>query len=193
MKTKKNIEDDLRELEYLNEEPYDEESESKFNMRKKILLVAGALFLSVLIISYVFLGYPLYGIIIGQMSSSPVRGNVLSTHGITVIFEGNTLQDSIDAWYKNPDVETTLCLRGSRDGNIFIVNNAYQPRIFSQSYFHVSHEPCDEDTVLMFHTHPYKRCTASKTDINTLRQSQQRNQEIAMIIMCEENRFSVYS
>ena len=189
---KKDIIDDLKELEYINHETIDNDYETKLEKRKKIILMGGAIFLSLLIISYVFLGYPIYGIIIGQMSSSPVKGNVLSTHGVTIIFQGNTLQNSIDAWYNNPDVETTLCLRGRRDENTFIIDNSYQPKIFSQSYFHVSNEPCDDETILMFHTHPYKRCIASETDLNTLEKAKERNQDIAMIIMCEENRFSVY-
>ena len=191
---KKSIHEDLRELEYLNDEKEDDkEYQDKEKRVRKIVLASGAIFLSVLIISYVFLGFPIYGIIIGQLSSGPVRGNVLTTQGIEVIFEGNTLQESRDAWFNNPNVETTLCLHGYREGNTFVVTNTYQPTIFSQSYFQVSHEPCDDNTILMFHTHPYKSCTASEMDLYTLARAKERNPEIGMIIMCEESRFSVYT
>ena len=187
-KKTKDIYDDLRELEYLN---YENENPSE-NHFKKIIISVSAILISILFISYVFLGFPLYGIIIGQIRSDSARDNILRTNNLEIIFKGNTLDQSVKAWYDNPDVETTLCLRGVRDGNKITIQNLYQPKIFSQSYTHVSHEPCDDDTILMFHTHPYKRCTASETDLRTLARAKQRNPDIAMIIMCEENRFSVY-
>ncbi|MFW5852608.1 MAG: hypothetical protein ACOCUR_01120 [Nanoarchaeota archaeon] len=190
----KRILEDLQELQRLENDDYEENQKSleRKEKTKKIAVISAAIIISLLVLSYVFLRYPTYQVILGQIESGSVKENILKTSKITVIFEEKTLQESVNAWRNNPDMETTLCLRGSRKNETFIVDNTYQPTIFSQGYFHVSHEPCDEDTVLMFHTHPYKRCIASETDIRTLRNAQERNQEIAMIIMCEESRFSVY-
>ncbi|MGM5480317.1 MAG: hypothetical protein ACQESC_02545, partial [Nanobdellota archaeon] len=59
---------------------------------------------------------------------------------------------------------------------------------------HVTFESCPKDTLILFHTHPKTNCLASQTDINTLsyRQETLSNKTI-MLIMCEENRYALYS
>jgi len=52
--------------------------------------------------------------------------------------------------------------------------------------------PCSAETKIMLHSHPYKSCVASDTDINTLAKTKKSNPDFLMVIMCEPARFSVY-
>ncbi len=191
----KDIYDDLEEMKDIEEDIRDDERDEELSRRKKrmLVIIPGSIFLSLLMLSYIFIGFPMHNVISGQIRSESPEGHVLRTQGLELLFLGNTLETATDAWHDNPDVETTLCIRGERDGNRYILEDAYKPEIFEQSFTHVRHEPCDDETILMFHTHPYKRCLASEADINTLRNAQRNNEDIVMMIMCEEDRFSIYT
>ncbi|MFT4261199.1 MAG: hypothetical protein ACMXX9_02080 [Candidatus Woesearchaeota archaeon] len=183
-----------KEFEDLDDEKLIQEFESKQknNKYKKYYIILIALFSVLLMASYIYLSFPVYGIIAGQIESQKINENVISTRDIKIIFENQTNQIVFDAYHDNPDVETSLCLEGYRQNNNYYITYAYMPVIYSQSYTHVSHAPCSNETIAMFHTHPYKSCIASRQDIQTLRQNQDKNPDIIMIIMCEPQRFSVY-
>ncbi|MFW6231221.1 MAG: hypothetical protein ACOC32_04330 [Nanoarchaeota archaeon] len=186
------IEDDLKELTHLNE-IHDDEKESKKRSKKKIWVAAGSIFISLLMLSFIFLNYPVYSALINWLRSDSPSENILETHGFRIKFTGETLNQLKQAWKDNPYRETALCLRGKADGNTFRIASVYEPVIYEQSARHVIHAPCDPGTtVLIFHTQPYKRCIASQTDMRTLEHVQERNPDVGMMIMCEENRFSIY-
>ena len=96
--------------------------------------------------------------------------HVLRQHNVKEVFLENTInaQDSLD------------------------IISFYQPDVYEESVSHVSFEPCSPDTTIMLHTHPYKRCIASDTDMNTLSETKKNNPEVIMVVMCEAKRFSVY-
>ncbi len=182
------IYDDLEELK----KSIDDGDEPSSRLKRPIIIILSILMI-VLIVSFFAIGSPLRSVIFGQLRSDVPTGNVLSTQGLELIFEGDTLERAFRAWHDNPDVETTLCIHGERHNDNYILTDAYKPEIYEQSFTHVRHAPCDDDTILLFHTHPYKRCIASEADINTLRNAQRRDPDIIMVIMCEADRFSVYS
>lgn len=182
----KDIREDLKELQHLNEIDEDEELPDK---RKYAFI--GTIIIIILLITYFFFG-PFQHIIVGLFRSELISDNTLETQGIRVTFRGNSLDKMSDVWYNNPEVENTLCLQGSKEENSYIIDHAYEPKIYGQSYTHVSHEACDSSTIIMFHTQPYKSCLASETDMRTLERAKKRNPDIVMIIMCEGKRFSVY-
>ena len=62
-----------------------------------------------------------------------------------------------------------------------------------QTYTEVSFKACPDDTLIMLHTHPFKHCEASRTDLNTLRKQKRVNENLLMIVMCEDNRYVIYS
>lgn len=182
-----------KEFEDLNEEDLIKEYEKSSNKKyKKYYIILIALFSVILMSSYIYLSFPIYGIIAGQIESQQINENVLSARDINVIFQNQTNQIVFNSYNDNPDVETSLCLEGFREQNNYYITYVYTPTIYSQSYTHVSHASCSNKTIAMFHTHPYKSCIASRTDINTLRENQNKNPDVIMIIMCEPDRFSVY-
>lgn len=153
--------------------------------RSKIPLIISTVIVIALILSYFFLG-PFHYIIAGLFHSEMIEGNIIKTNDITIILQNNTKEIITNAWNNNINVETTLCLQGQKFNNTYIIQGAYQPKIYSQSFKHVTHAPC-VDTIIMFHTQPYKSCLASETDFNTLRKT-----NISMIIMCENQRLNFY-
>jgi len=199
----KTVEEDLSNIteeELLFDKP---QHHHKF---KKAAIIAISIFLLILLLSYFYLGYPLFHVLAGRIESNPLNNNLISVGNITVFIENTALNTIQTSYVNNTRVETSLCLIGyvdtafSQSGTInqnenkknYIITNAYTPVILSQSFNQVTFEPCRNDTIIMFHTHPYKSCLASDTDINTLRNNQLNNQNLLMIVMCEPNRFSVY-
>ena len=147
----------------------------------------------------VFVTFPIGDIIQGKVESNLLQGNVINLDDLKVVFLDGT-EDILEAYYLNEqEVEISLCLEGYREddrhttsfGDYFITS-LYEPQVFSSAYNHVSFEPCSAETVVILHTHPYKRCVASDTDLNTLAGSKELNEDVLMVVMCEANRFSVY-
>ena len=180
-------------FEGLTDEQLIEEFEENQKRKGKKYVILFLTILSILLmLSYFYLGFPLFGIIAGQIESQRIQEGQLNLRGVTLQFLNETEQIVFKAYTNNPDVETSLCLEGQVMQDNYFVTNAYQPEIFSQSYTHVSHAPCSNETIALFHTHPYKSCLASEQDIQTLRRNQQENPAVIMVIMCEPDRFSVY-
>tara|TARA_Y100000310_G_C20624122_1_gene784926 strand:- start:240 stop:815 length:576 start_codon:yes stop_codon:yes gene_type:complete len=190
-----NSEDLLKDLKYVEEEP--EEKPSKL---KKVWLVMVSIFLVLLMISFIFVTFPIGDIIQGKVESNLLKGDVIDLDDFKIYFEDN-LEEVLESYYFNEqEVEISLCLEGYREddrhmtsfGDYFITS-LYEPSVFSSAYNHVSFEPCSKETVLILHTHPYKRCVASDTDLETLEKSKLLNEDVLMVVMCEPSRFSVYS
>lgn len=189
-KKPKTVEEDLSSLK---EEDLLKESKGLSVKAKRILILCVGLFLVILIMSLVFLEGPMFHVVAGQIESRSVNNNVLELSDFNVIFNDVALLKVKESYLNNPEVETSLCLIGEKKGRDYFISDAYTPIIFEQSFRHVSHEPCDSRTIMMFHTHPYKSCLASSTDLNTLKRSQLNNPDMLTIVMCEPNKFSVYT
>lgn len=190
MNRKRTVEDDLKEIteeDLLKDEPV-------INPKlKRILVIFVSLLMIFLIASFIYIKFPIFGVLLGQTQSRSLQGNVLTLKGVNVFLEGNSLNEIINTYEHNPSVETSLCLEGESQGNNYFINRAYEPKILSQSYTHVTHESCSADTIILFHTHPYKSCLASDMDLDTLKRNQISKPKTIMIIMCEPNRFSLYN
>ncbi len=190
-----NSEDLLKDLKYVEEEP--EEKPSKL---KKIWLIVVSIFLVLLMISFIFVTFPIGDIIQGKVESNLLKGKVIDLDDFKIYFENDT-EDVLKSYYlAEQEVEISLCLEGYRENDRhmtsfddYFITSLYKPKVFSSAYNHVSFEPCSANTVLILHTHPYKRCVASDTDLDTLEKSKLNNEDVLMVVMCEPDRFSVYS
>ena len=181
-----NSEDFLEELKYVEEEP--EEKPSKL---KKAWLVVVSIFLVLLMISFVFVTFPIGDIIQGKVESNLLKGDKIVLDDFNIIFEDD-LEEVLQSYYFNEqETEISLCLEGYKDEDYYITS-LYEPKTFSAAYNHVSFEPCSLETVIILHTHPYKRCVASDTDLQMLEKNKLENEDVLMVVMCESNRFSVY-
>ena len=111
---------------------------------------------------------------------------------MNIIFEEKILEQIQAIYLQNQEVEIVACLAGQKDGEDYQIDEFYVPHTTDQTFDHVSFEPCSQETLILLHSHPYKRCIASEQDIETRDEIKQENQHALMIIMCEPDRFSVY-
>jgi hypothetical protein len=153
--------------------------------------------MAIMFVMWIFAGFPIGGIIRGQLESTELESGVLKLDNFTIEFEESVLSELLGLYYENQATEFSVCLLGEIDENIllkdkYLIDELYVPVTYLQSYSHVSFESCNSSTIIMLHTHPYKSCVASQTDLDTLESSQVFNQEMVMLVMCEPERFSVY-
>ena len=183
--------------EHLNkiaqEEYHKGPEEDKYNWIKVVIWFLVGIFLILLIISFVFVTYPTGNIIEGRLESNPVRNNIIDLNEFDIIFEENSLEKLQSIYFDEQKVEFSVCLTGRKLNNNYHINDLYKPVTYSQSFNSVSFEPCNKETLIILHSHPYKSCIASQVDINMLRSNQQRNKDVLMVVMCEPDRFSVYN
>ncbi len=169
--------------------------EEEDNKLKRILIVVTGLFLIFLILSFTFLRYPVGEILQGQIESERIIDNKLVLKEFTVIFENNTdiiLSNLYNDEQETKLVETSVCLKGIKLEKDYLINSIYYPEIHEQSFRHVEFSSCPIDTLVMLHTHPYKHCLASDTDLETLKKAQNSNPDVIMIIMCEPQKYNIY-
>lgn len=160
---------------------------------KRVLVIIAGIFLVVLVISLLFVSYPLSSVIEGKIESEPMQGNKIHLADFSIIFEEKVAKDLRSIYFSDQKQEFSLCLLGKKYQDDYHINSFYQPTQFSQTFNQVIFEKCSEDTLIILHTHPYKSCLASETDINTLKKTQEKNSNVLMVVMCEPGRFSVYS
>lgn len=160
---------------------------------KKIVLLFIGIFLAMLMFSYIFATFPIADIIQGKAQSTLLQGNMLILPEFSIIFQNNTAEALESFYLQEQREEFSVCLQGKYENNIYVVTFLYQPQTYQRTFSHVIFESCDTETVIMLHSHPYKRCTASQTDLKTLQKSQAENPEMLMVIMCEPGRLAVYS
>ena len=156
-----------------------------------------AMSMAMMFVMWIFAGFPIGGIIRGQIESTPLEEGSLKLDEFNVEFEEETLTELLGLYYENEGQEISVCLLGELSTNLvfkdkYLITDLYIPETYVQSYSHVSFESCSSDTLIMLHTHPYKSCLASETDINTLVANQEMNPDMVMLVMCEPQRFSVY-
>ena len=178
----------LKDLEHLNHHDIPEEKPSKI---KKIIVATIAVFLVLLMISFIFVTFPIGEILQGKVESSLLKGHIIDLDNLQIIFEEGTEEILKSYYLSEQETEISLCLEGYKAED-YHITSLYQPKTYQAAYNQVWFEPCSAKTVIILHTHPYKRCVASETDIKMLENSKLSNPEVLMVVMCEPDRFSVY-
>lgn len=189
-------EQEQKEMELVNSIAKDVHKESlsdKGDRNKRIIMFLAKTFMVLLMLSFIFVTFPIDRIIMGWFESDTLEGNVIDTGEFLIIFESGT-EEILEEWYfGEQEVEFSVCLEGYKNSDDYYVTYAYQPEMYSQSFNQVSFERCSEETLIMLHTHPYKSCIASDTDLETLENNQVDNPNLLMVVMCEPDKFSVYT
>ncbi len=157
---------------------------------KKIVIGIISIFLLILISSYFLLSYPIYPIIASNYESYEIEEKTILTDEFSIVFLEKTYEILKNNYLENEEVEITACLLGDKKNNYFI-DEIYFPEVITQSVTHVIFKPCPDGTLIWLHSHPYKRCIASKQDIDTLNK-QNNNNETLMMIMCSTTQFNIY-
>jgi proteasome lid subunit RPN8/RPN11 len=157
----------------------------------KPLFLFGTIVMVFLMLSFIFVSSPITRIIEGQLESNTLENAQLQLGALSLTFTGNTLSELQQMYFAEQQVEFSVCLQGVKEGNEYTIASLYQPTMFQQTFNHVQFEPCI-DSIVLLHTHPYKSCVASDTDLNTLEKMKKGNEDVLMVVMCEPDRFSVY-
>ena len=193
MKEKEVIQDFAHEAEEEINGHEDEVDHLHNHPFKRYFKLFAAIFLVLLMVSFTFVTFPISDILVGILQSNPLEDNTLILDGFEIIFDQSTLSQLQSIYFAEQEVEFSVCLSGEKRGANYHISDLYQPEMFEQTFNHVSFAPCSQDTLLLLHSHPYKRCAASETDLNTLTSTQKLNPDILMVVMCEPGRFAVYS
>lgn len=166
-----------------------------YSKRKKIFIIVTGFILLLLMTSYFILA-PIQGVVFGQLNSQPLDNNFLISDFAKIYFTDDIAKE-LSFLYSNEQifkaVETSVCLQGKKANGEYYIDNLIYPLIIHQTYTEVSFNACPDETLIMLHTHPYKNCRASSVDIKTLKERKEFNENLLMIIMCENNRFAIYS
>ena len=187
------VEDDLRNLKIDIKEANPEE-ELRKQKRKKLFIAALGLLLVVMTVIYLVPGDYVLSILEGQVTSYKLNDDLtIDLNGDSkVIFDNSTYQQLRELYFAEQRSEFKACLTGHKSGNEYIVTGVYQPETLSQSFSHVSAELCNADTIISLHTHPYKHCTFSLTDVIGLDSVRKVNENAIIGLMCEPDRFNFY-
>ena len=174
------------------EEEVSEEIQKESKL-KKAFIIMGAVFIALLVASFVFVNYPIGSILGSNLGSSMIISSIIDAGNFSISLENGTYGELKDIYFQNQKTENAVCMLGYEQNSIYHIKSLYQPEILSKSFSQVVFHPCSKDTLIMLHTHPYKECLASETDIRTLNETKQENHNILMVIMCESSRVAVYS
>ena len=190
------IEDDLKSIDPKDLElgEIDPAEELKKQKRKRLIIAVISVFLIILFVSYLIVGTRVLNIIAGQFGSTTVEEDFTAEldNGGKVVFSEDVYERLRELYFDEQRNEFKVCLEGSKEGNNYFVTGLTTPVIFSQSFSRVSAEPCDENTIISMHTHPFKSCIFSGQDIRTYEFVREVNPDAIIGLMCEPDRFDFY-
>ena len=160
----------------------------------KIITALVGIFLLILFTSYFLLGSSLFPILESIFESKEAKDNMIKIDKNTsIIFEGDTYSDLQNIYFEDVSKEFAVCLFGEKKSGIYSITEIFIPEIIEQSFNHVRFKSCPKETIVLLHSHPYRKCIASEQDLITLENIKQNNNQSLIVIMCEPNRFSIYS
>ena len=161
------------------------------NKKLKYFKFLMSIFLLLLFLSYFLLSIPLYDLLSSFSESKIIEGNTIFFSKFNVIFGENTYEQIKQYYTTDRSVEFVLCLAGKKEKD-YTITELYQPEMVEQIFNKVSFKPCPEETLIVLHSHPNNRCIASGKDISMLYNIKNINNNSAIMIMCDIDRFSLY-
>lgn len=168
-------------------------SEEKPSKWKKIFTLIIAVFLILLMISYVWVSYGLDDIIASLIESETLEGDSIKINENSfLIFKKGSYQKLLENYLQNQDKEFKACLIGEIKKDNYEITDIFIPEMTEQSFNKVVSKNCPEETIADLHSQPYRRCIESEQDLKTKGFIKQTNPERLMAIMCEKERFNFY-
>tara|TARA_B100000315_G_scaffold149474_1_gene138211 strand:- start:269 stop:796 length:528 start_codon:yes stop_codon:yes gene_type:complete len=169
-----------------------EELPQKSKIKKFFILIIG-LILVFLVSTYYLFAFGADDVLAGFIQSSKIDNKLtLEFKDKKIIFTKDSYEELLKIYDENLEVEFKACLKGNVKNNIYDINKIIIPKTYSQTYKSVRAEPCDTNTLIDLHSHPFRRCLASIHDITNFRRLKSVNENILLSVMCERDRFFVY-
>jgi len=174
-------------------EDFEEESPFK-KLIRKIIIRTVAILLIVLFASYLLAYYALdYFESRSESSALDKESLTFETDGKTIQLDKAVYEQLQKIYFDNQEHEFKVCLFGEVIEDTYFVQSVVEPKVFSQSPFHVSAEPCTPSAIIDLHSHPFRKCIASAADISYLQRLKSANPVALMAVMCEQDRMSFYA
>ncbi len=176
-------------------DPWEDEEPQRPSLLRKIVLVLLSIILIILLMSYVFVTFPVKDIILGKEDSVVLINGTridMKDVSLSIVFETKTYKILEKAYLNNQEYEFSACLQGFISNGTYYITSMYQPVMYTRSFASVRFQQCSNDTLIVLHSHPYLRCSASEQDIETWDRTKELNPDVLMVIMCDRERFSVY-
>ena len=153
-----------------------------------------ALFLILIVLTYLVPGNNLLDIIEGRFVSYPLEEDffVSLRSGGKVIFGSEVYEELKIIYLEEQKNEFKVCLIGNKFGDDYKINDLKKPVIYNQDVFSVSAEQCGKETLIPLHSHPKNRCIFSFQDIKSYEAFKKINPDAIIGLMCEQKRFSFY-
>ncbi len=169
-----------------------EDLPQKSKIKKFFILIIG-LVLVFLVSTYYLFAFGADDVLAGFIQSSKIDNKLtLEFKDKKVIFTKESYDELLKIYDENLEVEFKACLKGNKINNIYNINKILIPKTFSQTYKSVRAEPCDTNTLIDLHSHPFRRCLASVHDVTNFRRLKSVNEDILLSVMCERDRFFLY-
>lgn len=161
---------------------------------QKLIAIASAIFLVILITFYFVPGSYVLDILEGRLVSEKLNPDfsINLKNGGKVIFEKAAYEQLRKFYFAEQKNEFKACLLGKKEGGDYFVSGLYLPKTFGQSVSHVSAELCSKETIISLHTHPYAHCIFSPQDIKSYGAVRKINPSSFIGLMCGPDRFSFY-
>ena len=124
------------------EKEFDQEDSKFWKIIKKIFVIVMALFLIILILTYLVPGNNLISIIEGRFVSAPINEDftVSLDNGGKVIFENEVYEKLKIIYFEEQKHEFKVCLIGDKIGNSYFIDDLEKPKILSHHLLY-SDEP----------------------------------------------------
>ena len=153
-------------------------------LKKLSLIILGITLLYLVLIYFIPSTY-IIEFVAARNAASQVQNNQLVHEQGILLFRNNTLDLLQTAYKTSAGNEIKACLQGSKQNNLYTINNIFFPEILYQDYKSVRAKPCPSNTLIDLHSHPSGRCFFSPHDVAVA--------DNIMAIMCDINTFNLYT
>jgi|SRR3989344_2225620 len=176
------------------EDKFNEEESKLHKAIKRIFIIIMALFLIMLILTYLVPGNNILSILEGRFVSVPIEEDFTANldNGGKVVFSSSVYEELKQIYLKEQKNEFKVCLVGNKILDRYYITELRTPKTISQDVFSVYAEQCSKETLIPLHSHPFKHCIFSSQDIKSYELFKEINKDAIIGLMCEPARFNFY-
>ncbi len=125
-------------------------------------------------------------------ASNRIQNDEIPLQNAKIVFTNDIYEKLKVFYFQNQLTEIAMCLTGEiKDGN-YIVTDFYAPKIFFKTPITVASQRCNQETIIMMHTHPFNDCLLSSQDIASYEAYKNVNTKAIIGVMCSADRFAFY-
>ena len=177
--------EDFNDIEVIKEE--------KPSIIKKIFIIIIAVFLIILVLTFLLTDSLIRNIFTGLIQSNTIKENIVEINSTNkLVFNQDTYAKLLEIYDSNIGREFKVCLNGNIENGDYYINEVYVPETYLQKHNEVIAEPCSNITIVDMHSHPLKHCIPSEQDFISFNAFKELNNNAIMSVMCERGRFNFY-